>query len=192
MKKILFTLLSSSFSILALAQEEENNEEVANNKFEFHSISFSPIGFYASQASAGFGANADVAVNYGKNIFKLYANGGSEFVISTFGEPIYDSYEEYGILYGRTIQLKSKVDFDYFAGLSFFKYTFNNNSSASEYDYYYEPNEGESVKKVIGLPLQAKLRFNTGRIFSLGFQIHANLNTATAVIQPGLFLQWKL
>ncbi len=192
MKKILFTLLFSSLTILASAQEEVNNEVVANNKFEFHSISFSPIGFYASQASAGLGANLDLAVNYGKNIFKLYANGGSEFVINTFGEPIYDSYDEYGILYGKTIQLKSKVNFDYFAGLSFFKYTFNKNSSASEYDYYYEPNDEESVKKVIGLPLQAKLRFNTGRIFSLGLQIHANLNTATAVIQPGLFLQWKL
>ncbi|WP_432670903.1 hypothetical protein [Flavobacterium sp. SM2513] len=184
MKKILFTLLfSSSFGFA---------QEIETDKFQIHSISVSPIGFYASQASAGFGANADVAVNYGKNIFKLYANGGSEFVINTFGASIYDSYEEYGILYGRTIQLKSKVDFDYFAGLSFFKYTSNNNSSASEYDYYYEPNAEESVKKVIGVPLQAKLRFKLTRVFSLGLQLHTNINTATSIFQPGFFVQFKL
>lgn len=192
MKKILFTLLFSSCTILASAQEDTTNKDDANNKFQVHSITISPVGVYASSASAGFGANADLAFNYGENVFKIYANGGSEFVISTFGEPIYDSYEEYGLLFGRTIQIKNKVNFDYFAGLSYFKYTSNNNSSASEYDNYYEPNDEESEEKVIGLPLQAKIRFDTGRIFSLGLQFHVNINTATTILQPGLFLQWKL
>ena len=96
------------------------------------------------------------------------------------GGSINDNYAEYNILYGRELKIKEWFGIDFFAGAGFFNFRYDGGSST------------EYKKRVIGIPFQSKIRFNTGRIFSLGVQSHSNINNATIIFQPSIFLQWKL
>ena len=84
-------------------------------------------------------------------------------------------------MYGRELKIKEWIQVDFFAGVGQFNYKYNGGSSTEEFK-----------KKAIGFPLQSKIRFNTGKIFSVGLQFHKNINNATAVNHFGIFLQWKL
>ena len=173
MKKIFLTAFFFSFILSLTAQNE-------NKGIEFHSISFSPLNIYFGERDSGFGMNLDVSFNKGNHIFKIYAGGASEFGINIGGESINDSFAEYNILYGRELKIKEWLGIDFFAGVGYFNFKYNGGSST------------EYKKAVIGFPLQSKIRFNTGRIFSLGVQLHSNINSATTIYQPGIFLQWKI
>ena len=173
MKKLFLTIFFLSIILSVTAQNE-------NKGIEFHSISFSPLNVYFSDRDSGFGMNLDVSFNTGQHIFKVYAGGASEFGINLGGESINDSFAEYNILYGRELKIKKWFGIDFFAGVGSFNFTYDKGSST------------ESKNNVIGFPLQSKIRFNTGRIFSLGVQLHSNINSATTIYQPGIFLQWKL
>lgn len=173
MKKL---FLIAFFSCIALnIKAQENNKGI-----EFHNISFSPLSIYFADRDGGLGMNIDVSFNKGKHIFKIYVGGASEFAINYGGGKISDSFGEYNILYGRELKIKKWFGIDLFAGAGYFNFKYNGGSSA-EYN-----------KGVIGFPLQSKIRFNTGQIFSLGLQLHSNINNATIIYQPGIFLQWKL
>ena len=151
-----------------------------NKGIEFHSISFSPLSLYTSDRDGGFGMNLDLAINSGNHIFKIYAGGASEVAVDFGDGSINDSFGEYNLLYGREFKVKERVGIDLFAGVGYFNFTYDGGSPT------------ENKEAVIGFPLQAKIRFNAGRIFSLGLQLHSNLNSATTIFQPGIFLQWKL
>jgi hypothetical protein len=173
MKKIF--LIAFFFSLILNINAQEKN-----NGIEVHSISFSPLSIYFANRDGGFGMNIDVSFSKGKHIFKIYAGGASEFTISYGGGKRTDSFGEYNILYGRELKIKKWFGIDLFAGAGYFNFKYNGGSS-TEYN-----------KGVIGFPLHSKIRFNTGRIFSLGLQLHSNINNATTIYQPGIFLQWKL
>lgn len=173
MRKLFLILFFLGVILSVTAQDE-------NKGIEFHSISFSPLNIYFSDRDNGFGMNLDVSFNTGKHIFKIYAGGASEFSINIGGENINDSFAEYNILYGRELEIKKWFGIDFFAGVGFLNFKYDTGSST------------EYKKGVIGFPLQSKIRFNTGRVFSLGVQLHSNINNATTIYQPGIFLQWKL
>lgn len=158
-----------------------------NKGLEFHSISISLNGYLAEgfdsdlqDKNSGFGLNFDIAVNKGPHIFKLYAGGGSEVNLDLWGESENDKFKEYNLMYGRELNIKEWFGIDLFAGVGFFRYIYERSSQT------------KSKKGVFGFPLQSKIRFNTGRIFSLGLQLHSNINSATTIFQSGIFVQWKL
>ena len=176
MKKIVLIILL--FSISMNAQNISKKHTI-----EFHSFSFSPMGAYLTKdygdgVFGGFGGNIDLSINNNKNIVKLFIGYGDE--VSLFGN-INDNFVEYNLMYGREFIIKKWLSLDIFAGLGFFKFNYNQGSS----NWFYK-------KEVIGFPIQTKIRFKTGRIFSLGLQLHNNINSTTSVYKPGLFLQWKL
>lgn len=178
MKKT-FALIFLNFITYGTAQNE-------NKGIEFHNISFSPLNIYFADRDFGFGQNLDVSFNLDNHIFKLYAGRGSEFVINFEGDGVFEgesinnSFGEYNLLYGRELEIKNWFGIDLFAGLGFFHCKYDGNSSR------------EYTENVIGFPLQSKIRFNTGRTFSLGLQLNTNINSATTIYQAGIFLQWKL
>ena len=173
MKNLFFITLILSFILSVNAQDD-------NKGIEFHSISFSLNGYLAEGLDSeydndqyGIGLNFDIAMNKGLHIFKLYGSIGGEADI--LGG---DYFREYNLMYGRELNIKEWFEIDFFAGIGFFKYNYDTSS----------PN-----KFVVGFPLQSKIRFNTGRIFSLGIQLHININSTTTMFyQSGIFCQWKL
>ncbi|HBK71708.1 MAG TPA: hypothetical protein DDZ39_08670 [Flavobacteriaceae bacterium] len=85
------------------------------------------------------------------------------------------------MLYGKEIPIKNWLAIDLFAGLGYFKFNYNQGSSTKEYK-----------KDTMGFPLQSRIKFKTGKTFSLGLQLHSNINSATTIYQPGLSLQCRL
>lgn len=192
MRKLLLILALVAFTGDILAQDE-----VGNRKLEFHSIAFSPLGFYTSNRDGGLAINIEVDVNYGEHVFKLYGGTGSEVQINIFGSPINDTYTEWSLMYGREFLGGQDYFFiDIFAGIGYFKFTYDKGATENIYPNYTYDDYGnlprERKEAVIGLPLDLKLRFKTGKIFCLGLQVHANFNSATTIVQTGIFLQWKL
>lgn len=115
-----------------------------------------------------------------KQHFKLYIATGSEFAISFYGESIVDNFFEIDLLYGKEIKIAKALHIDLFAGLGYFVFDYNNGSSTNHYK-----------KNTIGYPIHVRFRYNTGVQFSLGLQFHNNINSATTISQPGIFLQWN-
>ncbi len=171
MKKVLLLMLFCSISM------NSQNIIEKTSKFEFHSVSFSPISVYLSSRNGGLGGNIDLSINKGKHILKLYIGAGSE--ISLFS--VSDEFAEYNLMYGREFLLEKWLSIDFFVGLGYFNFKYNKGSTTKFYE-----------ETVVGFPIQSKIRFKTGRIFYLGLQLSNNLNTATSVYNPGLFLQWRL
>lgn len=173
MKKVilLITLLSCFANISA--QEVDKG-------WQFHGISFAPFNLYYTNRSGGFAMNLDLSVNSGSNIVKIYGGSGMEFRLKLFGESVYDSFTEIDVLYGREIKVKEWMCVDAFVGAGYFKFNYDNNA----------PNECDET--LIGFPLQNKIRFNVGKVLSFGLQLHANINRATSIYQPGLFVQYRL
>ena len=191
MRKLLLILALFTFIGNMFAQDI-----VEKRKIEFHSIGFSPLSFYTSNRDGGVALNIELGANYGEHVFKLYGGTGSEFQIIVLGSPITDSYTEWSLMYGREFQgAKNYLFFDVFAGIGYFNFTYDKGATEDIYNYPSDPNLNyprEREKGVLGIPLDVKLRFKTGRIFSIGLQVHANFNSATTIVQPGIFLQWKL
>ena len=194
MRKLLIILALFTFIGNMFAQDV-----VEKRKLEFHSIGFSPLSFYTSNRDGGVALSIELAANYGEHVFKLYGGTGSEMTINIWGTPISDTYTEWSLMYGREFQAgKDYVFFDVFAGIGYFNFTYDKGATEDIYPNYNYPSDPnlyyprEIEKGVVSIPIDLKLRFKTGRIFSLGVQVHANFNSATTIVQPGIFLQWKL
>ena len=198
MKNILSILLLFCFLSEVSAQDISQKVEVSGvekRKIGFHSIAFSPLSFYSSNRDGGVALDIELGFNYGLNVIKLYAASGSEFTVSVFGASVTDSYTEASILYGRELKAGEFFFVDFFAGIGYFAFTYDGGAIADDtFNYYTNSFDtvGEYKKTVLGIPLDLKFRFQTGPLFSLGLQIHGNINSATSIVQPGLFLQWKL
>ena len=173
MKKLLLFTFLFSFIFNVHAQDDDNG-------IEFHSVSVSPLNFYFANRDGGFGVNLDVAFNKGKHIFKVYAGGAIEAKLDILGVSPKDQFLEFNVMYGRELNIVDWFGIDFYAGAGYFDFTYDKFSSG-------EYNEG-----TIGFPLQSKIRFNTGRIFSLGIQLHSNINSATIIYHPGIFVQVKI
>ncbi len=173
MKKFLLITFLSSIIFNVYAQDDDNG-------IEFHSVSLSPLSVYFSNRDGGVGLNLDVAFNKGKHIFKVYAGGAIAASDIVLGDNKNDQFLEFNLMYGRALNLTNWFGIDLYAGVGYF-------------DFYYD--KGSSVEYnvgTIGFPLQSRIRFNTGRFFSLGVQFHSNINSATTIHLPGIFVQLKL
>ncbi|MDX5586645.1 MAG: hypothetical protein QNK20_17290, partial [Aureibaculum sp.] len=157
-----------------------------NLKLKYHSFSLTPLSIYFDDDSGGFSFNADLGFKKGKHIIKLFGLVASEF--SIFDSKTEEFYE-FDVLYGRELLAENWLYFDFFGGLGYFKRTVTTDSvssgllSYSEYKYDRE--------YTIGFHLQTKIRFQTGRRFSLGIQFYSNINKINPIYGSGIFLQWK-
>ncbi|MCF6307570.1 MAG: hypothetical protein L3J09_06420 [Flavobacteriaceae bacterium] len=194
MRKITFLLFFTS--LLVTAQEE-------NTKIKLHSFSVTPLNVYVNSNAGGISLGADLVIKKDKHLVKLTLLGGGEINISTLGPSRAESFYEIDLLYGREIRLKKRLFLDIYGGIGYFNQVIStpekipgSGSSSSGFGGFsfgtseYENNIENNI--TIGLPLQSRIRFQTGRRFSVGLQLHANLNLHRSIYNIGPFLQWNL
>lgn len=169
---VLFTCLF--ISLYAYSQESDS-------KLEFYSISFSPLSVYSDDHGGGISLNLDLAFNVDKHIIKACILSGSE--VNILGRS--HGFTEISTLYGQKLLQDSKVfKFDTFAGFGYFRFTYPDKSITSDNAYL--------EKKTISIPIQTRLRFQTGKSFSLGLQLHYSINAVNAVFNASMLLQWYI
>ncbi len=174
-----------------------------DQRLKFYAVDFSPINFYGNDGNGGIAFDVGISLKKNKNIFKLFALVGGEVNFPSFGASKSESISEVSILFGRELKLKTWLYVDAYAGLGYFNRTISTPVaipgteggdcgfggfcfSSPDYDYV---DTGEST---IGIPLQLRIGFQTGKRFSLGLQLHSNINAVDSYGSMGMFFQWKL
>ncbi|MCH7524613.1 MAG: hypothetical protein IIC74_06290, partial [Bacteroidetes bacterium] len=136
-----------------------------------------------------------------KHIYKLFALSGSEFTFSILGPSKREDFHEIDLLYGRELIVNKWLYFDFYGGLGLFNQTITipvaipgtggscgfGGFCINIPDYEYIRNKN----KTIGLSLQSKIRFKTSKRFSLGIQLHTNINSVNTIYSSGIFFQWE-
>jgi len=163
--KKLFCLFIFSIGAITFGQNTDQK-----HKLSFRSFSITPIEVYFNSNSGGGAITGDLSFSSGKNIFTFSGSIGEEFVI--WGTS--DTFQQLNILYGREYKLNDWLFFDTHAGVGLFLYNSNGNNFTG-----------------VGIPIVAKLRFKTGKKFSLGFKIQDNINSAYNIFSVGILLQWN-
>jgi hypothetical protein len=166
------------FSIVSFSQEE---------KLKFHSISFSPINIYADNHTSGLTFSLDVSLKKGKHIYKLFGQTGSD--VDLFSR-IDEKFSEIDILYGREVKAKKWLYYDFYGGLGYFSHKTSPGAESSGFFSYSKYSHQKN--NTIGILLQSMIRFKTSKRFSLGFQLHTNINSVNTIYSTGVFFQWKL
>jgi len=146
------------------------------NKLQFESVALNPLSIYLANSSGGFAFNGDVGLSYKGQQFLVSAQFGEELTIwrSSFD----DSFKEVSLSWGKQFQITSWLQWDGFAGLSYFYYKAAN-ITTRDYDR----------KTTVGVPLISKLKCMIGDYFSVGIQLRANVNTVQAISSGGLIFQ---
>ncbi|MDC9724013.1 MAG: hypothetical protein PSN34_14750 [Urechidicola sp.] len=167
------------------------------DKLKFHSVSIAPANYYFDAHVDGFAASIDVNFNKGKHIFKILGLVGDEVKTLTFGPGVRKNSYEINILYGRELKVNNWLYFDFFGGVGYFEQVITiperipGSGSFNGLWQVYEYENKKDRAKTIGFPLQSRIRFKTGFRFSLGLQLHANLNSVNAIYTLGPFVQWR-
>jgi hypothetical protein len=171
------------------------------SKLKFHNISFSFPSIYIDNNTGGLAFSLDIGMKKEKHIYKLVAVTGSEYNTSLLGPSKQKDFYEVSILYGRELFFKKYLSFDFYGGLGLFNQTITipvaipgTGGSCGfggfcinipDYDYI------RNKSKTIGLSLQSKIRFKTSKRFSLGIQLHTNINSVNTIYSSGIFFQWE-
>lgn len=171
MRNLMLLLGFVLFSILSFGQDGES-------KLKFHSISISP-NFYVGNGNTGFMGNLDVALMMKEHIFKASLMSASEIDVCVWGPCYNDQYYSFDLMYGMELLKKRGMAVDLFAGVGYFHFKTRNPEL-----------RGYIKKQTIGFPLQGRFRFRDGKMFNLGIQLHANVNTSSSIIAIGPFFQW--
>ena len=171
------------------------------SKLKFHNISFSFPSVYFDNHTGGLTFSLDIGFKKEKHIYKLFALSGSEFTFSILGPSKREDFHEIDLLYGRELIVNKWLYFDFYGGLGLFNQTITipvaipgtggscgfGGFCFSSPDYEYIRNKN----KTIGLSLQSKIRFKTSKRFSLGIQLHTNINLVNTIYSSGIFFQWE-
>ncbi len=166
------------FTVIFVGKAQEEN---TGNTFEYHSFSFSPIGFFSDGNVEGLVFNTDLSFAYKeKHLVSLALSYATE--TGVVFEEFNDILKQYNLLYGREFKMNETVYIDVHAGLGYFSY------ESEDID---RNRQGVEKNETIGLPLLVKIRFKTGARFSLGLQIQSNINSANSMIGAGIVLQWN-
>ncbi len=189
-----FIIVFSLFSTILFSQED---------KLKFHSISFSFPSIYFDNHTGGIAFSLDVSFKKELHIYKIFGLTGSEYNLSILDPSRREDFNEIDLLYGREFGVNKWLYFDFYGGVGFFKQTISIPEAISGTgggscgfggfcfnipDYEYKRNRNYTI----GLPLQSKIRFKTGKQFSLGIQLHTNINSVNTIYNIGLFFQWRL
>ncbi len=161
-------------SVMGISQSDGKKEQ-----FIFKSFSFSP-GVYSNNSNTGIALSGDINYAYNKNIYTFSAIAGGVVCGDFFGSCRSENFEQLNILYGRELMLTKKIVIDVHAGLGYFSYKSSSTIGTES---------GRST--TVGFPLTAKLRFKTGNRFSIGLQLHANVNSVSTIYTAGVLFQWN-
>lgn len=178
MKKLFILFLLISYSN-AFGQEKFTEKP---NKLEYKSFSISPLQIYWDNETGGLSFSADLSYTFKENIFTISGSFGGEFEINIFGDAQPDSYQQLNVLYGKELSISRVAFLDIHAGAGYFSL------KSPRIDL---ENRGYERKSTIGIPIAAKLRFKTGKRFSLGFQFQMNINSVKNIYTTGIVLQWN-
>ncbi|AXG69894.1 hypothetical protein KORDIASMS9_02122 [Kordia sp. SMS9] len=146
-----------------------------NSNFKFKSISVSPLAAFTGGNHGGFVIGGDLGIAYKENIFLLSAQFGQEFVVLSSYR---DSFSTLSLSWGRIFEWTSWLQWDAFAGLSYF--------------YYKEKNvaiRGYDRTSTIGFPITSSLKFMIGDYFSIGPQVRVHLNSIQSILTMGINFQ---
>ena len=172
MRTILKIAIAGLFIVCtsAIAQETQKND-----KFSFHAFSIVPIGgemgYNYTEAGTAASFAADISFSYKKNIFAL--SGAYATAIYWTGTSFNST--QVNLLYGREFELLEWLSIDPYAGIGLIRFS-----------------HGHENDRDLGIPILAKIRFKTGKIFSLGFKLQTNINSIQNLYSLGLVLQWNL
>ena len=169
MKRFAFVL----FVIVVTIGHSQDNKQ--SNKLEYKSVSFafSPLAIYFDSETGGVVLNLDAGFVYKKHILTFSITNGSEFTV--LGSS--DSFEQVNVLYGKELMLNKTIFIDTHLGLGYFSF---------------KPAERNLDRQTtLGIPLAFKLRFKTGKKFSIGLQFQANINSVNNIYNTGILFQWN-
>ncbi len=161
-------------SVMGISQSDGKNEQ-----FTFKSFSFSPS-IYFNSSNTGIALSGDISYAYNKSIYTFSAIAGGVVCGDFFGSCNSESFGQINILYGRELMLTKKIVIDVHAGLGYFSYKSSSIIGTES---------GHST--TVGFPLTTKLRFKTGNRFSIGLQLHANINSVNTIYAAGILFQWN-
>lgn len=169
-QKLLFLLSFFFFAIPMQSQE---------NKLKFHSASFGVgvLDTFSESSGEGFNVVADVAVQSKENLFSLYVNSGSGFMVGAlFGDDSED-YLAGSLTYGRELELLDWIKLEGHAGVGFF-----------HHNAQYERENIDIDKTSIGFPVRAKLIFFY-KFIGFGLNQNVNLNPLVSTYSTDVILQ---
>ena len=171
-----------------------NSFSQTNDKFHFYSVSVSPIGLYKVRNTTMAALSADITFNKKNNYFKLFALVGDEIIDINFGDSKEESDVEFTLMYGKEI-FNEKIKFNFYVGTGYYKYGVtipkkipNTYSGGLFGSYDYE--DIDYSQDTIGFALQMRMNYVFKNNFSLGLQLHTNLNSINNVFSMGLVLEW--
>lgn len=164
MKKFAFILF---VIIVSVSYSQESSQ---SNRLEYKSFSFTPFEYYTD---GGVAFSGDLSFVYRKHIFSLSGTTGSEIHIFQKN----DSFQQVNILYGRELMINKTIFIDTHIGLGYFSF---------------KPDEiSDKRSSTLGVPLVVKLRFKTGKRFSMGLRFQVNINSVNSTCTTGIVLQWN-
>ena len=153
-------------------------QEDSAERFSYRSFSVTP-GIYIAK-EPGISLNADVSFDYGPHIFSLGLGAGGEFTIWRG-----DDYLQANLYYGREFSISPKFVIEVYGGAGFLYFQEYGKISSEPLIY------GEIFTSTIGVPIGAKFRFIVGSRYSMGVQLHGNINKAQTFGGIGLVFQWN-
>lgn len=157
-----------------------------SSRLKYHSFSISPLSVYFDNSSGGLAVNIDVAFNKDEHVFKIFGLLAGEFSVLQSST---EEFFELNLLYGREVSVKKWFHLDYFGGLGYFQ---RKTIIGTEPDGWFNYLEYRyELDNTLGFHLQSKIRFQTGKLFSLGLHFDTNLNSLNSIYSTGLFLQWQ-
>jgi len=172
-KAVVFILLICCGKLWSQSQNESSS-------IQFHSVSLTPLSFYSANSSDFINLGADFTLAKGKHLYSLDASIADELEI--FGKQ--DSFRQLNVLYGRQFVLSQSIHMDAHIGAGYFGYRSFDSSANNGIG-------GEVTKSTVGVPLKTKLRFLIGNKFSMGLQLHANINLERSIVGAGLVFQFN-
>lgn len=168
-----------SVLLLMTSFTSEAQEGKGSNTLSYHSFSISPLGLYFG-SDTGIAIGGDLSFDYGKNIFGLNLETGTDLNIPGSS----DQYVAANLLYGRSFKLNEKVFADWYVGAGYFNY--------QTYDYIGNTGrKGDIKENTIGVPIGIKLLYQFGPRYSMGVKLGANINSVENIGTLGLVLQWN-
>ena len=162
-------------------------EDTLFNKFSYHSVSISPLGFFYSELEsyndnsifAGPAFSGQVNFNYGKNLFGISGTIGTNVDI-IWSDGVDDWFYGFDVLYGREFKFSKRLYLDAFGGIGILNKRFD--ESVRE--------NGIEGATVFSVPLKVKLKPMVSERFAIGFQLQTLISSEKPLFTAGLLLQF--
>jgi hypothetical protein len=150
-------------------------ESASSLRIKSISSGFGIVG--GEQNDGGLNFYIDLTTNYKKNLISVSASLGSEFNLFDASR----DYKEYGLLYGREMNLNKTFKIEVHSGIAIFKEIYKNGST----------NFKEVSETAIGLPVKVKLLFYVSDHFALGLNPNITINSIDTIYSGNLIFLYR-